>query len=660
MRENRRTLDAERARDALKYLDPSCSREDWIRIGMAAKASGLSFDDFHIWSIDAGNYTGKNACLSAWNSFKADGGITSATLFLLAKQNGWQSQFNTNNNLNNTHNKPTKNTSKDQIKSSNLTAFEIWEKCQPANQDHGYIKQKNGIPDGLRIYPPEIPLLIKETNIAGYLAVPCWQNGKLQTIQFIPSCNGKKLNLPNNSFGQGYFAVGNLDKDTEVIFICEGLGQAWAANRTTKAVAVVCFGAMRMGAVTKALHVEYPNTRLIVVPDRGKERETSTIAEAVNGQWIELPNEKPLNYDINDFAEEYGDAALTTLLNQTKSPDLHFKMLSGIELVSSPPMTWLIQDIIPTEGLIAIYGASGSGKSFLTLDLAFAIASGESHWFGLRVRQAPVTYVCLEGEAGIGKRISAWHKYTNKAIPASLKFVTQPFNLLTDDVAKLANSIISSNHSNGLIIIDTLNRATPGTDENSSTDMGVIISAAQQLEILTKCTVCFVHHSGKDVTKGLRGHSSLFAALDGAIEVIKTSFNREWRIAKSKDEETGARNPFKLEVLRIGLNEYGDDITSCVALFDGTNTTPIKTISLGRNQKIAMEEINKLLETFQTTDQTRQLEEPACINYEQAILAIADKIPADRKYQKLRAKEAIASLVDKKLLGFKGDWIWKR
>ena len=41
--------------------------------------------------------------------------------------------------------------------------------------------------------------------------------------------------------------------------------------------------------------------------------------------------------------------------------------------------------------MTALYGPSGSGKSFLMLDVAAAVAEGSNAWFGLRVRQCPVT-----------------------------------------------------------------------------------------------------------------------------------------------------------------------------------------------------------------------------------------------------------------------------
>lgn len=245
---------------------------------------------------------------------------------------------------------------------------------------------------------------------------------------------------------------------------------------------------------------------------------------------------------------------------------MRFKLLSGADLSNAAPMRWMVRGVLPEEGLTALYGASGSGKSFLVLDMGCAVAAGDKYWFGRRIIQAPVTYVCLEGEVGMGKRVKAWCSYFKRPLPDALRFMTQPFDLLSDDVSELAKAVIAVGGAGGLVIIDTLNRAAPGADENSSVDMGNIIASAKKLQNLIGGLILLVHHTGKDVTKGLRGHSSLYASLDGAIEVIKTDRRREWSVAKSKDDVTGDSSPFRLEVVNVGFDDEGDEITSCVSV----------------------------------------------------------------------------------------------
>ena len=267
-----------------------------------------------------------------------------------------------------------------------------WKKVgfEPAPVDHGYIAAKRGRPEGLRVVPAAAELSIAGRSLTGWLAVPAWSlSGALRTVQFVPPPGGgKKLNLPGATFEDGLFAVGDMT-DPERICVVEGVGQAWACHEATQAAAVVCFGAGRMDAVASALRETYPATDLVIVADRGKETQAAAIAGAVNGRWVSLPADKPANYDVNDFALEHGATALSGLLEHALSVPLRYQLMSGSELATQPPMKWLIKDILPAEGLAAVYGPSGSGKSFLVLDALQSLATGQS-WFGHRVKSCPV------------------------------------------------------------------------------------------------------------------------------------------------------------------------------------------------------------------------------------------------------------------------------
>jgi hypothetical protein len=96
--------------------------------------------------------------------------------------------------------------------------------------------------------------------------------------------------------------------------------------------------------------------------------------------------------------------------------------------------------------------------------------------------------------------------------------------------------------------------------------MGKIIDAAKRMQMLIGGVVILVHHSGKDASRGLRGHSSLHAALDAAIEVTKNGQQRSWRVTKSKDGSDDRFGTFNLEVVTLGVDEDGEKITSCVVV----------------------------------------------------------------------------------------------
>jgi hypothetical protein len=344
-----------------------------------------------------------------------------------------------------------------------------------------------------------------------------------------------------------------------------------------------------------------------------------------------------------------------------KPSGARFPLRSAADLANAPPMAWLVRGMLPLEGLAALFGPSGSGKSFLVLDVAAAVAGGEPEWFERRVTQCPVTYCALEGEAGMGKRVKAWAKHHGKPLPDGLRFMTAPFDLLDGaGVAELARSIESAGGAGGMVVLDTLNRAAPGADENSSVDMGQIIAAAKRLQDLLGGLVLLVHHTGKDATKGLRGHSSLHAALDCAIEVIATDSRREWRVAKSKDDETGTVEAFQLTVVSLGKDEYGDPITSCVVLPD-ESVQAVKRAKLpaGGNQKIALNAVTEALRNSFETGNDGAPEGRPCIRLDEAITLVAERMLCDQKHKKPRAREAVTGLVAKDILGMKGDWLWR-
>lgn len=81
--------DTQRAIDALQHIPADLGREDWVRVGMAAKAAGLDFEAFDAWSQQGSSYKASD-CRATWRSIKADGGVTAGTLFHLASEHGWR------------------------------------------------------------------------------------------------------------------------------------------------------------------------------------------------------------------------------------------------------------------------------------------------------------------------------------------------------------------------------------------------------------------------------------------------------------------------------------------------------------------------------------------------------------------------------------------
>ncbi len=656
----------DRARDALHSIPPDLPRDQWVKAGMAAHAAGLTFDDFDTWSAQADSYNAQ-ACRATFRSFKtAPGGVGAGALFGMARDHGWAEGNSTPRPAPERVTRPVEPPHKP---APGMGASEIYNRCEPATNGHPYITAKRaaGVPlDALRVVPDGDPLRIMGESMAGALVVPCMAtDGTLSTLQLIPppdvvarlkaADKPSKLNLPGHSV-QGWFTVGTIAPGG-VVYIVEGIGQAWACWQATGAAAVVCFGAGNMGKVAQALRQQDETARLVVVPDVGKEQDAAKIAAAVAGTVAAMPDGWKKNSDVNDLAQREGLDVLAALLataTEPPKPEPRYKLLGSADLHALPPLQWRVCGVLPAVGLAGLFGPSASGKSFLGFDMAAHIAMG-SRWFGCRVEASPVVYAALEGEAGFKLRAQAWETHNGQTLPDGLHMVLQPFKL-TDprDVKDLAAVVPSG----AVVFIDTLNRAAPTADENSSRDMGEILEAAKRLQHLINGLVVLVHHTGKDASKGLRGHSSLFAALDAAVEVSRDGDRREWKVAKAKDGADGDAHPFRLQVETLGTDAYGDPITSCTVRTD-TTADDVKRVKVpqGGNQKLVYSAIRGMFKDGISGKPGAPPLRP-CIELEAAVTRGAASLTCETHRRATRTREAITGLVANGVLGLNEGWLW--
>src|SRR4051794_7107287 len=142
------------------------------------------------------------------------------------------------------------------------------------------------------------------------------------------------------------------------------------------------------------------------------------------------------------------------------------------QLDALPAADWLVEDICGRDSQVMLYGFSGDGKSFVALDLALSVATGDE-WHGHKVTQGPVVYVVAEGGRGISRRIAAWCKKHGATKPLNDAFFTLQAPQLTD--AKNLTALIADIKRQAtpvLIVLDTFARTFVGKEENSSKDTG--------------------------------------------------------------------------------------------------------------------------------------------------------------------------------------------
>ena len=306
-----------------------------------------------------------------------------------------------------------------------------------------------------------------------------------------------------------------------------------------------------------------------------------------------------------------------------KSPRERYKLFTWDDLKKVPELEWRVKKVFPKKGLASIYGPSQSGKTYLAIDMALHIALGID-WFGNRVHSTEIVYCILEGEYGLKNRVKAWEIANSKSCPANFKTFLDPFRINNaQDIEDFARILPKE----CVVFIDTLNRSAPDADENSSKDMGLIIDGMKKIQSQCEGLVICVHHTGKDVSKGLRGHSSLLAALDSAIQVERTQTLRSWTLAKSKEGEDGKTVGFQLNTHQLGKDRDGDSITACSISKNISHITQKREPS-GKQQKAGLTLIRKLLSQSNIKNKCTSGANTQCIKVAEAIERFSETLTA--------------------------------
>jgi RecA-family ATPase len=236
----------------------------------------------------------------------------------------------------------------------------------------------------------------------------------------------------------------------------------------------------------------------------------------------------------------------------------------------------LIESLLDAGGFSVAYGASGSRKTFFAIDLAGHVAMGWD-WRGREVKQGAAVYIAVEGGgSGFNDRVTAFKHHHDVDTSSGQFFVIgESPDLCHDqtDVGLLIEQITKAVTGNvTLIVVDTLSRALAGGSKNASDDMGALVRHCDALRQATGAHLMLIHHTGKDDSKGARGHSLLKAAVDTEIEITATGQTSTATVTKQRDHPGGESMKFHLEVIEIG--EDGREVGVVVPSDDGAMSPP--------------------------------------------------------------------------------------
>jgi hypothetical protein len=264
-----------------------------------------------------------------------------------------------------------------------------------------------------------------------------------------------------------------------------------------------------------------------------------------------------------DYAEDEG--VIVKSKRPLRDPEARaalpmFRTLTLSELENLPDPEWLVTDILPADALTTVYGAPGSTKSFLALDIACSIASGHT-FHNKEVRQGKVIYCVGEGLRGMKWRVEAWKlahpSADHQALDENLIIVPHAVRLLEKtEQEMLFNTAkeLAEESELRMFIVDTWARSLTGGDENSAQDAGIAIDVCEKIRAETGASPLVVHHSGADGMRE-RGSTALRGASDCTLHMDKQEASGLITLTckKSKDSE-----PFA--PMRFMLRQYGHSV----------------------------------------------------------------------------------------------------
>jgi hypothetical protein len=347
-------------------------------------------------------------------------------------------------------------------------------------------------------------------------------------------------------------------------------------------------------------------------------------------QWIERDRVSARLYEaaaacllVNDDGEAATRATINSGLGkgeQEPHPDLGEAKQESDSSAGEPPhgypleyyetfgavvtKAWIIKGVIAKGETSSWIGPPGAGKSALIADLAIHAAAG-TDWRGYRSKQpCAVVYFALERGDLVKRRLVAQAKRTDdNPDKRPLALVRQIVDLLRPACVGEVIATIRAAEAHygcevGMIVIDTYAKsiAANGGDENSAKDQNMTLANLRRIQEATGAHVALVGHTGKDETRGARGSNAHLADVDLTVQFSGDKDTRSATIIKNNDGPEGVLTCFKLDLVVLGKDDDGDDITVAILsdeMPDADNDSSRAKLSKG--QRRAMELLERCI-----------------------------------------------------------------
>lgn len=251
------------------------------------------------------------------------------------------------------------------------------------------------------------------------------------------------------------------------------------------------------------------------------------------------------------------------------------KLYSIENVYAFPDPEYLITRTLPAIGTSLLYALSGTGKTFVALDMALRIAHGLP-WMGYQVKQGTVWYINTEGKVSFKKRLKAWY-HEHPELSESPHFKVIPWSVdLRENFQDLLDTIdiMSTQEKPNLLTFDNFSMCSD-IDQTKQEQVTPVLKRLNDLAQNYECHVMVIHHTNK--AKDFNGSMAFRNHIDTHIEVkLEDPADQHGPrlIHSDKARDDDLFNDIKIELKQVTIYAdeiTGDPVTSCVAVRSETS-----------------------------------------------------------------------------------------
>ncbi|MDP3993424.1 MAG: bifunctional DNA primase/polymerase [bacterium] len=263
-------------------------------------------------------------------------------------------------------------------------------------------------------------------------------------------------------------------------------------------------------------------------------------------------NKPPL--PIKELRDTFDSIARTEMQRRTngspqtdEAPQFEPIKLSELMAKKFPEQKWIVEKLVPAEGITIIAGHPKSGKTWFALDVAKSVANGDPLFGKFATHKAPVLIIDEENGEGLLQERFAMLQ-SNPALPI---FLLSYSNYKLDDRIEQTISFAKTNGIK-LAIFDSLVRVHRG-EENSATEVAQTFGLFRKL-CKEGITVLILHHNRKDgrlkgrPDQAIRGSSDILAAVHSLIAIDREE-KYSLLVTQVKLRNAEETNPFRLNII---------------------------------------------------------------------------------------------------------------